>query len=156
MQGCCLQIPAIPVLYSCLGSAIHRSFCFQSLAVEAVTPHLPYLGSYCVSWFPSFTFIPIQTIIRKVSTHVWSMENFSSNSWSPAKLQWKIKRGGPWWELPGATCLARFCLSPKPDMPQRAWGLGEKIKQSGDVRGCSFRLMILPWIPQAVTFWINK
>lgn len=32
------------------------------------------------------------------------------------------------------------------------WGLEEKIKQSGDVRRSLFRLMILPWIPQAETF----
>lgn len=39
--------------------------------------------------------------------------------------------------------------------PKSLGSRGKKIKLSGDVRRSYFSLMILPWIPLAVTFGIN-
>ena len=119
-----------------------RCSCFQRLA-EAATLHPPHTASSSASPFPGFAFISVQTILRKVSPHVWREAEIQNGKFQPkwlksGKVTMHKQEGRAM--VRTARCHLRGQAPAEPETCPAPKSLGSrgKIKQASDVRRSSF------------------
>lgn len=135
MRGCCLQMSAIPVLYSSLGSAIHPLLLFSETCKASGSAPSPRSQLQCVA-ISQLRFHIAQTILRKVSPRVWWETEIQNGKFQPkwfksGKVKRDKQKGRAMVRTARCYLRSQAPAEPKPALSQRAGALGERSSRQG-------------------------